>query len=261
MLEENPDDVRAGAANLRKPHRDRAPVRRLAGGRDQRLPRRPRLRARRHPRDRRASAARGCAVTRHVAEGGDGAPRAGRARRRGGRTSRRRSGYLYDLDDAPVDKIETIATRDLRRRRHRPLARGGARRSRSSRARLRRPPRSSSPRPTCRSPPTRPCCGAPTGWRMPVREVRAAVGAGYVYAICGDMRTMPGLPQAPGRRAHRHRRRRQRSSASPDLPGLTRRRAESAAGDRGQHLHVRAVADRRRQAAVVSGCRRRRRRR
>jgi formate--tetrahydrofolate ligase len=39
--------------------------------------------------------------------------------------------------------------------------------------------------------------GAPTGWRMPVREVRAAVGAGYVYAICGDMRTMPGLPKVP----------------------------------------------------------------
>ena len=32
---------------------------------------------------------------------------------------------------------------------------------------------------------------------MPVREVRAAVGAGYVYAICGDMRTMPGLPTSP----------------------------------------------------------------
>ena len=39
--------------------------------------------------------------------------------------------------------------------------------------------------------------GAPTGWRMPVREVRAAVGAGYVYAICGQMRTMPGLPKVP----------------------------------------------------------------
>jgi len=35
--------------------------------------------------------------------------------------------------------------------------------------------------------------GAPTGWRLPVREVRANVGAGFVYPICGDMRTMPGL--------------------------------------------------------------------
>jgi formate--tetrahydrofolate ligase len=39
--------------------------------------------------------------------------------------------------------------------------------------------------------------GAPKGWRMPVREVRVAAGAGYVYAICGDMRTMPGLSKHP----------------------------------------------------------------
>ena len=39
--------------------------------------------------------------------------------------------------------------------------------------------------------------GAPTGWVMPVREVRASVGAGFIYPICGDMRTMPGLPSNP----------------------------------------------------------------
>lgn len=39
--------------------------------------------------------------------------------------------------------------------------------------------------------------GAPTGWTLPVREVRASVGAGFVYPICGDMRTMPGLGTAP----------------------------------------------------------------
>ncbi|HTS97036.1 MAG TPA: formate--tetrahydrofolate ligase [Streptosporangiaceae bacterium] len=35
--------------------------------------------------------------------------------------------------------------------------------------------------------------GVPTGWRLPVREVRASVGAGFIYPICGEMRTMPGL--------------------------------------------------------------------
>lgn len=40
--------------------------------------------------------------------------------------------------------------------------------------------------------------GAPRGWRLPVREVRASVGAGFVYAVCGDMRTMPGLSSSPG---------------------------------------------------------------
>jgi len=39
--------------------------------------------------------------------------------------------------------------------------------------------------------------GAPSGWRLPVREVRASVGAGFVYPICGDMMTMPGLGTAP----------------------------------------------------------------
>jgi formate--tetrahydrofolate ligase len=39
--------------------------------------------------------------------------------------------------------------------------------------------------------------GAPTGWRLPVREVKASVGAGFVYPICGDMRTMPGLGTSP----------------------------------------------------------------
>lgn len=39
--------------------------------------------------------------------------------------------------------------------------------------------------------------GAPTGWRLPIRDVRASVGAGFLYPLCGDMRTMPGLPRRP----------------------------------------------------------------
>ncbi len=39
--------------------------------------------------------------------------------------------------------------------------------------------------------------GAPTGWTLPVREVRASVGAGFIYPICGEMRTMPGLSAHP----------------------------------------------------------------
>jgi formate--tetrahydrofolate ligase len=39
--------------------------------------------------------------------------------------------------------------------------------------------------------------GAPTGHTLTVREVRASVGAGFVYPICGDMRTMPGLGTSP----------------------------------------------------------------
>jgi formate--tetrahydrofolate ligase len=39
--------------------------------------------------------------------------------------------------------------------------------------------------------------GAPTGWTLPVREVRASAGAGFVYPICGEIRTMPGLSALP----------------------------------------------------------------
>ena len=39
--------------------------------------------------------------------------------------------------------------------------------------------------------------GVPTGWRLPVREARLAAGAGYVYALCGTISTMPGLPSRP----------------------------------------------------------------
>ena len=39
--------------------------------------------------------------------------------------------------------------------------------------------------------------GAPKNFTLPVREVRASVGAGFIYPICGDMRTMPALPEHP----------------------------------------------------------------
>jgi len=39
--------------------------------------------------------------------------------------------------------------------------------------------------------------GAPTGYVLPVREVRASVGAGFIYPIIGAMRTMPGLGTKP----------------------------------------------------------------
>ncbi|MGH8910981.1 MAG: formate--tetrahydrofolate ligase, partial [Acidimicrobiia bacterium] len=39
--------------------------------------------------------------------------------------------------------------------------------------------------------------GAPSGFTVPVREVRASVGAGFIYPILGEMRTMPGLGATP----------------------------------------------------------------
>jgi len=39
--------------------------------------------------------------------------------------------------------------------------------------------------------------GAPSGHVLPVREVRLSAGAGFVVAVAGDIRTMPGLPRVP----------------------------------------------------------------
>lgn len=39
--------------------------------------------------------------------------------------------------------------------------------------------------------------GAPTGFTIPIRDVRASVGAGFVYPLVGTMSTMPGLPTRP----------------------------------------------------------------
>ncbi|GMF60512.1 unnamed protein product [Phytophthora fragariaefolia] len=40
--------------------------------------------------------------------------------------------------------------------------------------------------------------GVPTGFSVTVRDIRASVGAGFVYLLCGDMMTVPGLPTRPG---------------------------------------------------------------
>jgi formate--tetrahydrofolate ligase len=136
-----------------------------------------------------------CAVSYHVVDGGAGAAKLAdtvlEALEEGSAFE-----FLYDLSMPLADKIETVATQiygadgiDLSPAAARGLADyerlgfGGlpvviakTHLSISSDPKLR---------------------GAPTGWRMPVREVRLASGAGYVYAICGDMRTMPGLPAHP----------------------------------------------------------------
>ncbi len=43
--------------------------------------------------------------------------------------------------------------------------------------------------------------GAPTGFTIPVREVRLSAGAGFIVAVCGEIMTMPGLPRKPSAEA------------------------------------------------------------
>ena len=39
--------------------------------------------------------------------------------------------------------------------------------------------------------------GVPKGWRLPIVDIRLSAGAGFLYPLCGPIRTMPGLPRRP----------------------------------------------------------------
>ncbi|NLJ48939.1 MAG: formate--tetrahydrofolate ligase [Candidatus Atribacteria bacterium] len=39
--------------------------------------------------------------------------------------------------------------------------------------------------------------GRPRGFKLPIRDIRPSIGAGFLYPLCGEMRTMPGLPSKP----------------------------------------------------------------
>ncbi|RLG68073.1 MAG: formate--tetrahydrofolate ligase [Methanobacteriota archaeon] len=39
--------------------------------------------------------------------------------------------------------------------------------------------------------------GVPKGYKLPIRDIRPSIGAGFLYPLCGEMRTMPGLPTTP----------------------------------------------------------------
>jgi formyltetrahydrofolate synthetase len=42
--------------------------------------------------------------------------------------------------------------------------------------------------------------GRPSAFTVPIREIRLSAGAGFITPLCGEMRTMPGLPSVPGGR-------------------------------------------------------------
>jgi formate--tetrahydrofolate ligase len=194
MLAESPDDVYAGAANLRK----QVDNVRLHGVT-------PVVAVNAFPGDHpsehaaiRAVAAESnarCAVSTHFAEGGEGAVELAEAVAEAA-AEPGEFRYLYPAEASLRDKIEMIATRvygaagveyspsaaaaldDYERRGYGrlPVCMAKTHLSISSDAKLR---------------------GAPVGWTLPVREVRAAVGAGFVYPMCGDIPTMPGLGAEP----------------------------------------------------------------
>ncbi|MEO7980661.1 MAG: formate--tetrahydrofolate ligase, partial [Sporichthyaceae bacterium] len=194
MLAESPHDVRAGGANLRS-HIDI--VRRFGVSPVVAINAFPGDHESEHEVIRELAAEAGVrvAVTRHVAEGGEGSRDLAKlVVEAAGEPSAFR--YLYELDRPLAEKIDVIAREvygadgiDLPA----PVARQLSRFEDLGYGAL--PVVIAKTHLSLSSDPT--LLGAPTGWRLPVREVRAAVGAGYVYAICGEMRTMPGLPRHP----------------------------------------------------------------
>ncbi|NED94140.1 formate--tetrahydrofolate ligase [Phytoactinopolyspora alkaliphila] len=194
LFEENPDDVRAGAANLRK---------QIANVRLHGVP--PVVAVNAFPTDYASeqqaildiAAEEGvrAAVSTHFADGGKGAVQLAEAVMEACEEPSG-FGFLYD-DDLPLDaKIDVIARQVY--------GADGIDVAPAARRQLDRYERHGlGTLPVCiakthlslSADPSLP--GAPTGWRLPVREVRASVGAGFIYPVCGDMRTMPALSSSP----------------------------------------------------------------
>jgi formate--tetrahydrofolate ligase len=145
----------------------------------------------------RAAGARDAVVTTHWADGGRGAEALAHAVWDAAEEGAPDFQFLYP-DDAPLrDKIESIATRiygaagveyqpaaakALRLYEelgfgHLPVCMAKTQYSLSHDATLK---------------------GRPTGFILPIREVRLSAGAGFITPLCGEMRTMPGLPSKPG---------------------------------------------------------------
>jgi formate--tetrahydrofolate ligase len=194
MLEENPDDVHAGAANLRMQIENIrlhgvSPVVAINAF--------PSDYASEHDAIREVAEGMGArvAVCNHFAKGGVGAVELAEAVAEAAEepSSFR---FLYPLEVPLREKIETIATKVYG-------ARGVEYDLRASRELDSYEKNGFGDLPICvakthlsiSSDPS--LKGAPTGWMLPVREARASVGAGFIYPICGDMRTMPGLSVTP----------------------------------------------------------------
>ncbi|OLF13435.1 formate--tetrahydrofolate ligase [Actinophytocola xanthii] len=194
MLAENPDDVHAGAANLRKQIEN---IRMHGVSPVVAINAFPTDHPSEHAAIREIAESMGArvAVSTHFTEGGTGATELAEAVAEA--AAEPSEFQLLYPSSAPLrEKIETIATRVY--------GADGVSYSREASRQLETYERNGfGDLPVCMakthlsisSDPT--LLGAPTGWTLPVREVRASVGAGFVYPVCGDMRTMPGLGASP----------------------------------------------------------------
>ena len=194
LLEENPDDVFAGADNLRKQIEN---VRLHGVSPVVAINAFPNDHASEHAAIREIAEGMGArvAVCNHFAEGGAGAVELADAVAEAAEEPTEFR-FLYPEEASLREKIETIATKVYG-------ADGVAYDMKASQQLDSYEKNGFGRLPVCMakthlsisSDPT--LLGAPKGWTLPVREVRASVGAGFIYPLCGEMRTMPGLSATP----------------------------------------------------------------
>jgi formate--tetrahydrofolate ligase len=194
LLEENPDDVFAGADNLRKQIEN---VRLHGVSPVVAINAFPTDHASEHAAIREIAEGMGArvAVCNHFAEGGAGAVELADAVAEATEEPTEFR-FLYPEEASLREKIETIATKVYG-------ADGVAYDMKASQQLDSYEKNGFGRLPVCMakthlsisSDPT--LLGAPKGWTLPVREVRASVGAGFIYPLCGEMRTMPGLSVTP----------------------------------------------------------------
>src|SRR5215213_3360756 len=194
LLEENPDDVFAGADNLRKQIEN---VRLHGVSPVVAINAFPTDHASEHAAIREIAEGMGArvAVCNHFAEGGAGAVELADAVAEATEEPTEFR-FLYPEEASLREKIETIATKVYG-------ADGVAYDMKASQQLDSYEKNGFGRLPVCMakthlsisSDPT--LVGAPKGWTLPVREVRASVGAGFIYPLCGEMRTMPGLSATP----------------------------------------------------------------
>jgi formate--tetrahydrofolate ligase len=135
-------------------------------------------------------------VSTHWAEGGKGAEGLARAVAGAAESGEKRFAYLYDTADTIEEKVRTIATRvygaadvDFSPKARKSIGQLGAQGHSDLPVCIAKTHLSLSHDPKL--------LGRPTGFTLPVREVGVAAGAGFLYALAGDIRTMPGLPSRP----------------------------------------------------------------
>ncbi|MEZ5347186.1 MAG: formate--tetrahydrofolate ligase [Pyrinomonadaceae bacterium] len=196
MLEKNVADVEAGAANLRKQIENIkihgvtpvVAINAFDTDHEEEIEAVKRIAV--------EAGAIGAAVSRHWQEGGRGAIELAEMVVAAAEEPSEFK-FLYELDQPITDKIEAIATKiyGAKRVRYMPEA---AKQIRTYEKNgfgnlpicMAKTHLSISHDPELK--------GAPKDFVFPVREVRASVGAGFIYPICGEMRTMPALPSSPG---------------------------------------------------------------